>query len=170
MTIGRRPGLRAVLASSGYRCLLAAQTVSRRGDTASAVALVVLVFQLTGSWLKVTGAVIAEVLPVLLLGPVAGAVADRLPRIRVMVLADLWRMGLAALLPLASHHLAAVYAGRVRPVGRDGVLQPGGRPRADYPGTRSPDPEAAPLGTVAGVTRAKPAPPPVGLPAEEPGG
>jgi len=73
VTIGRRPGLRAVLASSGYRCLLAAQTVSRRGDTASAVALVVLVFQLTGSWLKVTGAVIAEVLPVLVPGPVAGA-------------------------------------------------------------------------------------------------
>ena len=74
------------------------------------MALVVLVFQLTGSGLKVTGAVIAEVLPVLLLGPVAGAVADRLPRIRVMVLADLWRMALAAMLPLASHHLAAVYA------------------------------------------------------------
>ena len=36
-----------------------------------------------------TGAVIAEILPVLMLGPVAGAVAGRLPRIRVMVLADL---------------------------------------------------------------------------------
>ncbi len=74
------------------------------------MALVVLVFQLTGSGLKVTGAVIAEILPVLMLGPVAGAVADRLPRIRVMVLADLWRMALAAMLPLASHHLAAIYA------------------------------------------------------------
>ncbi len=110
MTTGRRPGLRAVLANSGYRRLFAAQTVSRWGDTASTVALVVLVFQLTGSGLKVTGAVIAEILPMLMLGPVAGAVADRLPRIRVMVLADLWRMALAAMLPLASHHLAAVYA------------------------------------------------------------
>jgi MFS family permease len=109
MTTGRRPGLRTVLANSGFRRLFAAQAVSRWGDTANTVALVVLVFQLTGSGLKVTGAVIAEILPVLLLAPVAGAVADRLPRIWVMVTADLWRTGLAALLPLASQHLAAVY-------------------------------------------------------------
>ena len=69
-----------------------------------------LVFQLTGSGLKVSGMVIAEILPVLLLAPIAGAVADRLPRIGVMVAADLWRAGLAALLPVASHNLAAVYA------------------------------------------------------------
>jgi len=58
----------------------------------------------------VSGMVIAEILPVLLLAPIAGAVADRLPRIGVMVAADLWRAGLAALLPVASHNLAAVYA------------------------------------------------------------
>jgi len=110
MTTGRRPGLKAVMARDGYRRLFAAQTVSRWGDTASTVALVVLVFQLTGSGFKVTGAVIAEILPVLLLAPVAGAVADWLPRIGVMVAADLWRTGMAALLPLASQHLAAVYA------------------------------------------------------------
>src|SRR5713101_1202672 len=118
MTAGRRPGLRAVLANSGYRRLFAAQTISRWGDIANTVALVVLVFQLTGSGLKVSGVVIAEILPVLLLAPVAGTVADRLPRIGVMVTADLWRTGLAALLPLASHHLAAVYAiAFVRPAG-----------------------------------------------------
>jgi MFS family permease len=99
-----------LLASSGYRRLFAAQTISRWGDIANTVALVVLVFQLTGSGLKVSGVVIAEILPVLLLAPVAGMVADRLPRIRVMVAADLSRTGLAALLPLASGHLAAVYA------------------------------------------------------------
>jgi len=58
----------------------------------------------------VSGVVIAEILPVLLLAPIAGAVADRLPRIRVMVAADLCRMVFAALLPLAGQHLAAVYA------------------------------------------------------------
>ncbi len=35
---------------------------------------------------------------------------DRLPHVPVMVAADLWRMGLAALLPLVDHHLVAVYA------------------------------------------------------------
>src|SRR5258707_4916891 len=108
MTTARRPGLRPVLANAGYRRLLAAQTISRWGDTVNTVALVVLVFRLTGSGLGVSGAVIAEILPVLLLAPVAGAVVDRLPRIRVMVAADLWRAALAAGLPLADHHLAAV--------------------------------------------------------------
>jgi hypothetical protein len=49
--------------------LVAAQTISRWGDTFNTVALVVLVFRLTGSGLGVTGAVIAEIAPVLLLAP-----------------------------------------------------------------------------------------------------
>jgi MFS family permease len=110
MTTTGRPGLRSVLASNGYRRLFAAQTISRWGDTVNTVAVVVLVFRLTGSGAGVSGAVIAEIVPVLLLAPVAGAVADRLPRVRVMVAADLWRTALAAVLPLVDHHLAAVYA------------------------------------------------------------
>jgi MFS family permease len=110
MTTTRRPGLRPVLANAGYRRLFAAQTISRWGDTVNTVALVVLVFRLTGSGLGVSGAVIAEILPVLMLAPIAGAIVDRLPRVRVMVAADLWRTALAAVLPLADHHLAAVYA------------------------------------------------------------
>jgi hypothetical protein len=56
-----------VLARPAYRRLFAAQTVSRSGDTFNTVALVVLVFRLTGSGLGVTGAVITEIAPVLLL-------------------------------------------------------------------------------------------------------
>ena len=110
MTTARRPGLRTVLANPGYRRLFTAQTISRQGDTVITVALVVLVFRLTGSGPGVSGAVIAEILPVPLLAPVAGAVVDRLPRMRVMVAADLWRTVLAGALPLADHHIAAVYA------------------------------------------------------------
>ena len=110
VTTARKPGLGSVLAKAGYRRLFAAQTISRWGDTLNTVALVVLVFRLTGSGLGVSGAVIAEILPVLLLAPIAGAVVDRLPRVPVMVAADLWRAALAAVLPLAAHHLAAVYA------------------------------------------------------------
>jgi MFS family permease len=106
----RRPGLGSVLRNSGYRRLFAAQTISRWGDTVNTVALVVLVFQLTGSGLGVSGVVIAEILPVLLLAPIAGAVVDRLPRVRVMVGADLTRMALAAALPLVDQHPVAVFA------------------------------------------------------------
>ncbi len=122
MTTRGRPGLRSVLASSGYRRLFAAQTISRWGDTVNTVAVVVLVFRLTGSGAGVSGAVIAEIVPVLL-APVAGAVVDRLPRIRVMVAADLWRTALAAVLPLVDHHLAAVYAIAFGLSAGTGVLQ-----------------------------------------------
>jgi MFS family permease len=110
MSTSTRPGLRTVLAAPGYRRLFGALTISRWGDTANLVGLVVLVFRLTGSGLGVSGAVIAEILPVLLLAPIAGAVVDRLPHARVMIGADLWRMLLAAVLPLVDHHLVAVYA------------------------------------------------------------
>jgi MFS family permease len=110
MATAKRPGLGAVLARPAYRRLFAAQTISRWGDTFNTVALVVLAFRLTGSGLGVTGAVIAEIAPVLLLAPAAGAVIDRLPRVRVMVAADLWRMALAGVLPLVDQHLLAVYA------------------------------------------------------------
>jgi predicted MFS family arabinose efflux permease len=110
MPTAKRAGLASVLAKPAYRRLFAAQTISRWGDTFNTVALVVLVFRLTGSGLGVTGAVIAEIAPVLLLAPVAGAMVDRLPRVRVMIAADLWRMGLAASLPLVDQHLPAVYA------------------------------------------------------------
>jgi MFS family permease len=110
MTTAKRPGLGAVLARPAYRRLFAAQTISRWGDTFNTVALVILVFRLTGSGLGVSGIVIAEIAPVLLLVPLAGAVIDRLPRVRVMIAADLWRMTLAGLLPLVDQHLVAVYA------------------------------------------------------------
>lgn len=92
-----------------FRRLFLAQTISRGGDTVAAIALVVLVYQLTGSGLGVTGVVCAEIVPVLLLAPVAGPLIDRLPRVKVMIVADLWRMVLAAVLPLLDQHVVGVY-------------------------------------------------------------
>lgn len=105
-----RRGLRAVLARPAYRRLWTAQTVSRWGDVFNTVALAVLVFGLTGSGLGVVGVVVAEIVPVLLLAPVAGAVIDRFPAVRVMIAADVWRMALALLLPLVAGSVGAVYA------------------------------------------------------------
>ena len=72
-----------LLRSVGFRRLFGAQTISRWGDTFNQVALVVLVYQLTRSGLRVAGVVAFEIVPVLLLAPLAGAVADRLPKRRV---------------------------------------------------------------------------------------
>lgn len=92
-----------------FRRLFLAHSVSRAGDAFNTVALVV-VFDLTGSGLGVAGAVMFEVAPVLLLGPIAGLGADRLPRRRLMVGADAFR-GLVALgLVLATDKIGVAYA------------------------------------------------------------
>ena len=96
----RRPELRR---------LFAAHAVSRAGDAFNSVALVVLVYRLTGSGLGVAATVAFEVAPVLLLGPVAGLVADRFPRRTVMVAADLLRAALAVLLVVNSDNVAVAY-------------------------------------------------------------
>src|SRR5262249_4662002 len=93
-----------------YRRLWTARTVSQWGDTVNVVALALLVFKLTGSGLGVSGVVAAAIAPVLLLAPVAGVVVDRLPRVTVMVAADLARMALALVLVAAHGHLFVVYA------------------------------------------------------------
>jgi MFS family permease len=101
--------LRRALARRDFRRFFAARTVSQWGDTFNAVALVILVYRLTGSGLRVAGTVVFEIVPVLVFGFVAGVVADRLPRRQVMVAADLGRAGIAIALVLLRHHLWAVY-------------------------------------------------------------
>lgn len=101
---------RRAFRTPAFRRLFAAQTVSRWGDTFNAVALIILVFRLTGSGLKVAGTVAFEIAPVLLLGFVAGAIVDRHPRRRIMVMADLGRAAIAAALAIFGDNLAVIYA------------------------------------------------------------
>jgi MFS family permease len=97
--------------SGPFRRFFAARTISGWGDTFNSVALVIVVYRLTGSGLKVGATVVFEIIPVLALGFVAGAVVDRLPRVRVMVAADIGRAVIAAVLAVFWHHLGVVYAG-----------------------------------------------------------
>lgn len=62
---------------SAFRRLWLAHTVSRDGDAFNTVVPLVLVFDLTRSGIGVAGTVAFEVLPVVLLGPIAGLVTDR---------------------------------------------------------------------------------------------
>lgn len=64
---------REVIRNPSYFPLWLSQLVSSFGDTLHYIALVVLVYQLTGQGAAVAVLVAAEVVPVLLLGPVAGA-------------------------------------------------------------------------------------------------
>jgi len=80
---------------------LTSQGVSALGDAVSFTALPLLVLALTGSglWMGIVGAL--STLPDLVFGMVAGALADRSDRKRMMFLADLGRAGLTALIPLS---------------------------------------------------------------------
>src|SRR5713226_8846279 len=102
-------GSRHLRALPQFRLLWSAATISRWGDTFNTIGVLVLVFRLTHSGLGVAGAVVFEILPVLIFAPVAGALADRLPPRRVMVGADLVRAGLALFLAVGPHHLPIVY-------------------------------------------------------------
>jgi MFS family permease len=102
-----------VAGSPRYFPLWLGQLGSGFGDTLHYIALVVLVFQLTGQGLAVAGLVAAEVVPVLLLGPVAGVVIDRFSRKAVLVGADLVRavLVLTLLWPQGAGHAYLVAAG-----------------------------------------------------------
>ena len=110
MTPTARPRAKGLLAQPGYRRLWTARTVSQVGDVAQFTTLALLLVHLTGSAVGVTGAVLAEIAAVLLLGPLAGTVVDRLPRVRLMVTADLLRVLLAAALAVWHDAPAVAYA------------------------------------------------------------
>ena len=98
MRRGEPTALRRALRRPGFRRLFAAQTISRCGDTFNSVALIILVYRLTGSGVKVAGMVAFEIAPVLLFGFVAGSVVDRYPRRQVMISTDAARTAVALLL------------------------------------------------------------------------
>ena len=80
-----------VVRNPSYAPLWLGQLLSNFGDTLHYIVLVVLVFQLTGEGIAVAGLVAAEIVPLLLLGPIAGVLIDRLSRKAVLVGADLFR-------------------------------------------------------------------------------
>lgn len=108
--VSERPGLRSVVGRPAYRRLWTARTVSQVGDVAQFTTLALLVLHLTGSGLGVSGAVLAEIAPGLLLAPLAGPLVDRLPRVRVMIGADVVRFVLAVVLAVWHSEIAVVYA------------------------------------------------------------
>jgi MFS family permease len=85
-----------------YFPLWLGQLISNLGDTLHYIALVVWVYQRTGSGFAVAGAVLFEVVPIIVMAPVAGVVIDRLPRQAVLVISDLVRAMLVLALLLTT--------------------------------------------------------------------
>lgn len=95
--------IRELLATNrDFRRLFVATVISMAGDWFSFVAVADLVIELTGQPGTAAYVYAATVLPVFLASPLAGAVADRYDRKRVVVIADLARVPLALLLCVAA--------------------------------------------------------------------
>lgn len=105
-----RLGLTAILRRPGFGRFFAARTISQWGDTFNSVALVILVYRVTGSGLGVGTIVLFEVAPVVTLGFLAGSVVDRFSRRSVMIVTDLGRCVIAAMLALTPSNLPVLYA------------------------------------------------------------
>ncbi len=79
-----------------FRALWLAQVISLTGDWFNTIASVIIVNRYTASGLAVGGLFIARALPPFLLGPVAGVIADRFDRRKVLILSDVLRAGIVS--------------------------------------------------------------------------
>jgi dTMP kinase len=96
--------VRSVLAIPAFRRLWLVTAASATGEWLSLLALSALATQLTSGYaaqsFALGGVVATKLLPALVLGPLAGALADRFDRRRVMVVCDLLRFALFLSIPL----------------------------------------------------------------------
>src|SRR3954469_13079567 len=96
--------VRSVLAIQAFRRLWVVTAVSATGDWLSLLALSALATQLTSGLqaqsFALGGVVATKLLPALVLGPLAGALADKFDRRRVMVVCNLLRFALFVSIPL----------------------------------------------------------------------
>lgn len=107
-----RDAFRLLRTNRPYRLLWLAQTVSLFGDWFTLIALAVLVARgSNGSGLAVSGLLLTQLLPGVVIGPWSGVLADRFDRRRLLVASDLVRAVLVLLLiPAAtSGRLAWIY-------------------------------------------------------------
>lgn len=98
------PQLLQCLRNRVFARLYFAQTINLIGDALTWVGLALLAFELAGkdAGVILSGALTLRVAAFVLLSPLAGAIADRCDRKRIMVVTHLARMGIVCLLPFVT--------------------------------------------------------------------
>ncbi|XCN72091.1 MAG: MFS transporter [Candidatus Electrothrix aestuarii] len=86
--------LRLLRQNRNYRRYWLSSCISQIGDWFNYIAIFVLLNQLTGSGKAVSWFLIAKYLPPAVLGPVAGVIADKFSRKKILIICDLMRAGL----------------------------------------------------------------------------
>ncbi len=100
LSIPSKPGIIGVFRHRDYALLWAGQLVSNLGDAFHSLALLWLVKELTGSALLMGTVMAFYTIPMVVVGPVAGVVADRMEKRRLMILSDVIRAVLVGALAL----------------------------------------------------------------------
>jgi MFS family permease len=103
---------RDVLNDRNFFCLWLAQIISNFGDRLTQMALVALVYQCApGSTVALAKLISFTIIPVFLIGPIAGAWVDRLNKRNVMVISDLLRGVLIFTIPffIMSKQIIPIY-------------------------------------------------------------
>ncbi|MFD0048088.1 MFS transporter [Actinomycetes bacterium NPDC127524] len=94
--------MKGLMKNKGYLLLMFAQAISSIGDWLSIVAIITLVgLKWNASPMEVSFIILCLAIPMALLGPVAGTVADRFSRKTLMITSDLVRAGLILFLTVA---------------------------------------------------------------------
>jgi MFS family permease len=105
----------SVARQPGFALLIASQTASQFGDKLQAMALIALVgarAQLATSGLELAKLAVVFTLPMIVVGPIAGALVDRSNKVRTLIVCDALRAVVVALMPAAyaiTHGLWSVY-------------------------------------------------------------
>ena len=98
----------AVFAVAEFRALWLAQVLSVAGDQLARVALTLLVYVRTGSALLAAVTFAASVVPAFIGGITLSGLADRFPRRRVMIVCDLTRVALVAIMAISGIPIAVL--------------------------------------------------------------
>ncbi len=109
-----------------FRNLWYGQVVSELGDWLNSIAIYALILKLSDSGMAMAGAMMAKLLPIVLVSPIAGVVVDRVSRKTVMIISDLLRCGvvLGFLLVEDQDALWLVYALVIVEISLSGFFEP----------------------------------------------
>ena len=122
--------------SRDLRLLAGAVFLSAAGDLLALIVLALQVHELTRSGLAVSALLAATLVPVVLLAPLAGLVADRVESVRLLVAASLAQAVVAAALATTTDFAAILALTALLTVG-GAFAQPSGSGPRDGPGSES---------------------------------
>ena len=88
--------IRLIRSNANFRRLWLAQIISENGDWFYTLAIYSLLLELTGKASSIAMALVLQVLPLTLLGPLSGVINDRFSRRKVMIATDLLRVVVVA--------------------------------------------------------------------------